>query len=241
MKNWSGLLELAKSAMEGYSRGDREFVREHKGGGVSFAKLLKLASMQACSLVDLVRAPEEMLSPRLAVTGGVPTPRIRRVVIAPGLLAQVERHLEDLLATDERTKLPTKRAVFREFGLECNRVWRMYPGLSAVYSAELTRRKRLQKALAMRRVVLEAKTLVEVLVYFQVYASSSALAAAVRDECGVPRDIAWRGMRMAIAELSNDVGTLYKVKRSGASVSSSELRDLRAGYVGSQQPRALAW
>ena len=206
--NWmlgyhAGVQALARSTMEDYQLQERIFVRENlrQHEKVRFKTLLKIASMQACTLMDLIERPAEMLSPRLPRIGQVLAPRVRRTHFPGELLAQMKAYLEALIASDVSVSLPSKRAVCRKFNLDCGILWRAYPELSFAYSAARRKHSEGRRDRENAAASAEAQILLRALVLSDSWASPTALTKSIQASCGVTRVAATFGLRAGVKEV----------------------------------------
>ena len=225
----AGAKALSASPMEDYQIQEREYVREDlvTREKVRFKTLLKIASMQACSLVDLIRRPEEMLSPRLPKVGQVVTPRVGRVKIPEVVLEQVKARIEALIASDTTVQIPSKASVFKDFKFACPRIWRMHPELSVAYSAELRKRSKQRKDQQNVTASTEAAILLRALLLSGGGASNRALTDCIQACSGVTRQAAEFGLRVAKGEISKN-GPAWRFRKHETELDALQLRELMA-------------
>ncbi|MBC8063328.1 MAG: TniQ family protein [Chlorobia bacterium] len=151
-----------------YTRTERLLVRglvEHKNvlttASPGMKTLLRLAAMQATTVVDYVRAPVENSSPRLLNIGGAKDVRLRRRSVAKQDWDQIRRLLETLLGTDEYVLLPSKRALLAQTDLAVSGLWQHDPLLAVRYEQERKRRSSLFSGKAYRCAIEGALALVK--------------------------------------------------------------------------------
>lgn len=172
-ENWSaklgdGLVKLRDADHRLYSRSERTFVTEMVERAVAYRSyrpsldsLLRVASIQAVGVVDLIRSPAERCSPRLFDVGRVTIGGHQRKTVHAGRWAEIKDVVEKALRSEEREWLPTKQALLRPYGLSPSGFWQHFPDLSAQYERERALRVATKWASDNQRAIATARRLVE--------------------------------------------------------------------------------
>lgn len=200
------LINLYDGLDHRYTRAERIFVHNliETRSALSTANpgmksLLRLASIQATSLVEFIQAPVELSSPRLFNIGGAKDPYTgRRTYPIENWLA-VKAALEKLLATEEYVVLPSKRKIVRETGLAVSGLWQHFPELAVNYQLERKRRALLAAGKAYRRIFEGALAIVRSRQRKGLTVHVRRDGAELRKSLNAPKHVAEQALHAAIA------------------------------------------
>lgn len=144
------LTGLSQSMDRRYSRTERLFVADRavhtiKSSGAlpGLDTLLRVAAIQATSLVELIQSPVECSSHRLLDIGGAKDAIRGRRNHPIEQWKTVGQALLDLLKTPDSVMLPSKRAILRQTGLSVSGLWQHDAVLAVRYEQERARRNKL--------------------------------------------------------------------------------------------------
>lgn len=146
----AGLVRLRRDGRE-YSKQERTALKvawravgEKPFGRPSLTSLLRVASIQAVSVVDLLQRPEESLAPRMLTAEPVSTPTSPKVMGLRGSWIGLSNAMERLLEKKDSIYLPPLRWITNAFNLSSAGVWIHYPELALAYKnaqLQMVRRK----------------------------------------------------------------------------------------------------
>jgi hypothetical protein len=160
------VVRLSEGADNGYTREERRFIRniaEHHAINSTYPSigtLLRIASIQATSLVEYLKAPVELGSPRLFNIGGVKDPGKARRNKPSNLWKEAHEALKTLLLTEETVLLPSKRELLSQVGVSASGLWQHDPELSVQYDRERRRRAQIHQGQSYKRAVEAAQALI---------------------------------------------------------------------------------
>jgi hypothetical protein len=152
--NWNELflqavMGLCESVDTRYTRQEKMFIQNLvdqklvcSTGSPGMTTILRLASMQATSVIQFIQSPIESSSPRLFNIGGARDAGTGRKSHPPELWQRLLRLLEDLLQTADHVLLPSKANLLKETGFQVSGIWQHDPELSVRYERERIRRAR---------------------------------------------------------------------------------------------------
>lgn len=161
-------IERLMCSLEQYTHAERNlirsiFKRSKKNSEVrpSLNILLGLSVMQAKDVVDILRTPDVVLTPRLLDIGGVQVERDKRRTLSRLALNRARKLLDDLLDLPAEAELPSVLSLMRHESVESVQIWRADRTLLERYQKERRRRKARIKSRLQRRALFEARRLVE--------------------------------------------------------------------------------
>ena len=154
-KEWTrtfgaGVMHLRQDGRE-YSKQERmalkvawRAVGEKPFGRPSLTSLLRVASIQAVSVVDLIQRPEESLAPRMLTAESISTPTAPKVMGLRGSWIGLSNAMERFIEKKDSIYLPPLRWLTNAFNLSAAGVWSHYPELALAYKnaqLQMVRRK----------------------------------------------------------------------------------------------------
>ena len=156
-----GLSRLIDRGLVQYTAQERVVLREihrdllHEGAQPRLETLLRIASIQAVGVCELISSPVESCSPRLLNIGEARSPKRSRPNHAQERWELVRAKIESIMETDERMLMESKEKIVRRFGLSVSGFWQHYRELSIAYDRERHRRSRLLQD-AKKKLIQEA-------------------------------------------------------------------------------------
>ena len=198
-------IERLMCSLEQYTQAERSLIRaiskrsrKNPETRPSLNTLLGLSVMQAKDVVDVLRAPDVVLTPRLLDIGGVRVERDKRRTLSRPALIRAKKLLDDLLQLPPEAELPSVVSLMRYESVESVQIWRADRSLLARYQKERRRRKARSKSRLERRALFEARRLVEELLARAVVPEIRRDGAQIMISTGATKEVAEQALRSVL-------------------------------------------
>lgn len=198
-------IERLMCSLEQYTHAERSLIRaiskrSKKNADVrpSLNTLLGLSVMQAKGVVDILRAPDVVLTPRLLDIGGVDVERDKRRTLSRPALNRAKKLLEDLLNLPAQAELPSVRSLMRHESVESVQIWRADRTLLARYQNERRRRNDRIKSRTQRKTLFAARRLVEERLAHAVVPEIRRDGAQLMISTGATKEVAEEALRSVL-------------------------------------------
>lgn len=198
-------IERLMCSLEQYTHAERSLIRaiskrSKKNADVrpSLNTLLGLSVMQAKGVVDILRAPDVVLTPRLLDIGGVDVERDKRRTLSRPALNRAKKLLEDLLNLPAQAELPSVRSLMRHESVESVQIWRADRTLLARYQNERRRRNDRIKSRTQRKTLFAARRLVEERLAHAVVPEIRRDGAQLMISTGATKEVAEQALRSVL-------------------------------------------
>ncbi|MGY0800133.1 TniQ family protein [Lysobacter sp. A286] len=193
------------SFLEPYTSSERRVIREVAKrcrkdlcARPSLNTLLGLAVVQARGVVDLLRAPDAALTPRLLDIGSVKVERDKRRTKSGSALNRAKKMLKDLLALPDEAELPSVTGVLSHGNIRHVNIWRADPLLLERYQRERRRRRARVKSKIKKAAQFQAALLVQERVSKGILPEIRRDGAQLMIATGATKEVAEQAMRSVL-------------------------------------------